>query len=206
MLLTWSVGLPYFALSATSPLVQAWFSRSCPGPFAIPAVRVVELWLAGGAVELSVRVRAGVRPAEAVGPVVGGLLGLRRVVCRDVSPACGDCGGRGLREAGSEDLEDAAGPVTWADRLCWLALAGVGVADALGGHEPYLSGRGRRAVSLGDAPGAVLVVVHHLFRSPPLVRSLALGVGGRHHAGRRGRRRLFQTVDRPAEPGARSWC
>ncbi len=31
MLLTATVGLPYFALSATSPLLQAWFSRSQPG-------------------------------------------------------------------------------------------------------------------------------------------------------------------------------
>ena len=31
LLLTATVGLPYFALSATSPLVQAWFSRSSPG-------------------------------------------------------------------------------------------------------------------------------------------------------------------------------
>ena len=31
MLLLGTVGLPYFALSATSPLVQAWFSRAYPG-------------------------------------------------------------------------------------------------------------------------------------------------------------------------------
>ena len=31
LLLLGTVGLPYFALSATSPLVQAWFSRSNPG-------------------------------------------------------------------------------------------------------------------------------------------------------------------------------
>src|SRR5262245_52484693 len=31
LLLTASVGLPYFVLSTTGPLVQAWFSRSFPG-------------------------------------------------------------------------------------------------------------------------------------------------------------------------------
>jgi spermidine synthase len=31
LLLTCTVGLPYFALSATSPLVQAWFNRTYPG-------------------------------------------------------------------------------------------------------------------------------------------------------------------------------
>jgi spermidine synthase len=31
LLLTCTVGLPYFALSATSPLVQAWFSKTHPG-------------------------------------------------------------------------------------------------------------------------------------------------------------------------------
>src|SRR5882672_1207531 len=30
-LLTLSVGLPYFMLSATSPLLQAWYSRTHPG-------------------------------------------------------------------------------------------------------------------------------------------------------------------------------
>ncbi len=40
MLLTVTVGLPYFALSATSPLVQVWFSRSYPGrsPYRLYAV------------------------------------------------------------------------------------------------------------------------------------------------------------------------
>ena len=39
-LLTVAVGLPYFALSATSPLAQVWFSRSCPGrsPYRLYAV------------------------------------------------------------------------------------------------------------------------------------------------------------------------
>src|SRR5205085_3045930 len=31
ILLAASVGLPYFVLSSTGPLVQAWFSRSYPG-------------------------------------------------------------------------------------------------------------------------------------------------------------------------------
>ena len=31
ILLTVTVGLPYFVLSATGPLVQAWFSRTVPG-------------------------------------------------------------------------------------------------------------------------------------------------------------------------------
>lgn len=31
LLLSATVGLPYFVLSATSPLVQAWFSGACPG-------------------------------------------------------------------------------------------------------------------------------------------------------------------------------
>ena len=32
LLLAATVGLPYFVLSTTSPLIQAWFSRSYPGP------------------------------------------------------------------------------------------------------------------------------------------------------------------------------
>lgn len=63
LLLTAAVGLPYFLLSATSPLVQAWFARARPGenPYRLFAVSnfaslvalvgypfVVEPWLSNG--------------------------------------------------------------------------------------------------------------------------------------------------------------
>ena len=48
-----------------------------PGPFAVPLVCPVELRLSGGAVELPVRLRAGVRSASAIVAVVGGVRGIR---------------------------------------------------------------------------------------------------------------------------------
>lgn len=47
LLLTAAVGLPYFVLSTTSPLVQSWFSRSFPGrtPYRLYAFRIsVPCW------------------------------------------------------------------------------------------------------------------------------------------------------------------
>ena len=40
LILGGAVGLPYFCLSATSPLLQAWFGRACPGwkPYALYAL------------------------------------------------------------------------------------------------------------------------------------------------------------------------
>ena len=65
-LLAATIGLPYFLLSTTSPLVQAWFARRCPGAQPVSAVRAVESRVDAGARRLSV-------PARAVG---------RRRACR----------------------------------------------------------------------------------------------------------------------------
>ena len=53
-----TIGLPYFLLSTTGPLVQAWFARSFPGRHGVPPVRAVELRLAARADLLPVRARA----------------------------------------------------------------------------------------------------------------------------------------------------
>ena len=74
LLLAGTVGLPYFALSATSPLVQAWFSGSLPGRSPYRLYALSNFGSLVGAAELSVCVRAGVGSAEAVDDVVGGFL------------------------------------------------------------------------------------------------------------------------------------
>ena len=53
-LLSASVGLPYFILSSTGPLVQAWFGRTASRPLSVPALRPFELWLVSGPAQLPV--------------------------------------------------------------------------------------------------------------------------------------------------------
>ena len=53
-----TIGLPYFLLSTTGPLVQAWFARTFPAGHRLSALRAVELRLAARAGLLSVRARA----------------------------------------------------------------------------------------------------------------------------------------------------
>ena len=57
-LLAATIGLPYFLLSTTSPLVQAWFARALPGREPVPAVRAVEPRVDARAARLSVPARA----------------------------------------------------------------------------------------------------------------------------------------------------
>ena len=64
LLLAATIGLPYFLLSTTRPLVQAWYWRRFQQRGAVPPVRAVELRLAARAARLPGAVRAGVRPAR----------------------------------------------------------------------------------------------------------------------------------------------
>ena len=75
LLLAATIGLPYFLLASTSPLLQAWFARALPGVEPVPPVRAVEPRLAAGAARLPVPVRAVARqPASRPGVVVGSSL------------------------------------------------------------------------------------------------------------------------------------
>ena len=53
-LLTATIGLPYFVLSTTSPLIQAWFARSFSRTQPVSAVRAVESRFDAGAARLPV--------------------------------------------------------------------------------------------------------------------------------------------------------
>ena len=53
-----TIGLPYFLLSTTGPLVQAWFARSFPSGTVYRLVRAVEFRVAAGADRVSLRGRA----------------------------------------------------------------------------------------------------------------------------------------------------
>ena len=80
--------------------------------------------------------------------------------------------------------------------------AGLRFADVAGRYEPYLPGRGGGAFPVGSSAGAVLALVHHLFRSAAVVHSLAMGGRGGTGAGGRGRHRSPQADRFSAEPGA----
>ena len=41
-MLVLTIGLPYFLLSTTSPLIQAWFARARPGVESVPLVRALQ--------------------------------------------------------------------------------------------------------------------------------------------------------------------
>ena len=82
-LLAVSLGLPYFVLSSTGPLIQQWFSRAKPGRVALPALRALERRLAAGAGQLSLLLRDAFHAQDAgrdVGVGTGGLCALLRVL------------------------------------------------------------------------------------------------------------------------------
>ena len=84
-LLATSVGLPYFVLSTTGPLVQAWHARSHPGRSALPAVRALQPGLDAGAAQLPAPRRATAGAQDAGGDLVRGLCSCSRC-CAPCSP------------------------------------------------------------------------------------------------------------------------
>ena len=157
MLLLVTVGLPYFVLSTTSPLVQVWFSRSYPGrspyrlyalsnfgslaallsyPFVFePAFDLPrQSWLWSGAFAGYV--------------LLCGLCAAWLWRCRSAA---------GVRAAAPATMpppndcpHDASAGVRWLRRALVVAAARLRLADAAGHHEPRLPGRGRGAVSCGS--------------------------------------------------------
>ncbi len=196
-------GAPLFRALGDQPAGSSVVQQRQSGPIALPALRPVEHRLLGGVAELPVRVRAGLDVGATVAALVGGLRALRRAVRGEpgvpvaIAPSCLAGGGQLRRRC-----VGACGSRPHLARPPPLAgVAGVRLADALGGHESYLPGRGRRAVPLGVAPDAVPVEFHHLVRPRAMVRSP--GVGRRRHPGVGGRgvrRRLQRNSILDTEP------
>jgi hypothetical protein len=123
LLLTMTAGLPYFALSATSPLVQTWFSSRCPGrsPY-----RLYALSNAGSLAALLsypfLFEPAFDLPRQSA--LWSGGFALYAALCA-VSLACLWSCSRHTPCAiadGTRRVPATCAPVTWLDRLCWLAL------------------------------------------------------------------------------------
>ena len=123
LLLTTTVGLPYFALSATSPLVQAWFSRSRPGrsPYRLYALSNIGSLVALLSYPFFFEPALALRQQSVLWSgafVLYGALCLASLAClwqlrhRQVSPTQDDCA----------TSDAAAGPPTWFDRIPWIAL------------------------------------------------------------------------------------
>ena len=113
------MGLPYFALSATSPLVQAWFSSRCPGrsPYRLYALSNV------GSLAALLSYPFLFEPAFDLpqqSTLWSGASCSTRLCVRRAWRACGDV----ARPPSAAPWRTAhrSRARYWPDRLCWLAL------------------------------------------------------------------------------------
>ena len=120
LLLTVCVGLPYFVLSSTGPLMQQWFSRAHPGvsPYRLYALSNVGSLLALLSYPFFFEVKFS-RHAQATLWSAG--LGVF-VLC------CGYCALRLWRSgetapaSAPDDTTPQSSPTSWSDKALWLAL------------------------------------------------------------------------------------
>ena len=91
VMLAATIGIPYFVLSSTGPLLQAWFVRSFPGriPYRLYALSNIGSLLGAG--ELSVLLRAAIRSRSAGDVLVVRLLASSRLVRDHGRRVCGCC-------------------------------------------------------------------------------------------------------------------
>jgi hypothetical protein len=120
LLLATSVGLPFLALSATSPLLQAWLARMRPGrsPYRYYALGNAGSILALVTYPLVLEPHLGLGDQTTAWSVAFGAFAL----------GCAWCATRGMRSPALETVVDA-GPVTrppLVDVILWLSLSACG--------------------------------------------------------------------------------
>ena len=163
LLLTACVGLPYFLLSATGPLLQSWFAKARPGvsPYRLYALSnvgsllalvaypfVIERWLSKPNQTVAWSV------AFALFAVLCGAGGLVRDTRRNRNRRCRDFArGPGRSRCRSDRRRDRAVVRAGDDRLNVPA----------GDHQSGLPGRGGDPLPVGDSAGPVSADVHPLF-------------------------------------------
>ena len=124
-LLAATIGLPYFLLSTTGPLVQAWFARSFPSGTRVSAVRAVELRFVARAARLSAADRAWITDAHAIARLERRLRAVRRAVCScRRSTACAARADAPARDRRRRAAQPAAPSPR--DYVVWLLLAAMG--------------------------------------------------------------------------------
>ena len=142
-----TIGLPYFLLSTTSPLIQAWFARSHPGrsPYRLFALSnlasmlallgypfLLEPWVATCAAGLGmVRRLRGLRPAVRGSRIARLRDPSFRAMPAAAAPATGEAPARLRRSRGSS---------------LWCALAATSSVPAAGRHQPHHAEHCRRSV------------------------------------------------------------
>jgi SAM-dependent methyltransferase len=120
LLLAVAVGLPYFLLSSTSPLLQAWFSRARPGenPYRLFAVSNLASLLALVGYPFAVEPFLG---SQAQVSLWSGLYALFALLCAGLSWM-----GAGAPRAARPESGGHARPPVRSDYLLWLALSATG--------------------------------------------------------------------------------
>ncbi len=125
LLLAANVGLPYFLLSATGPLVQAWFARTCGGrsPYRLYALSNIGSLAALLSYPFLVEPAMNTRLQGSLWSIGFGLFAL---LCASCAFRMLRNGKRALREAAAEGQTCEADPTdvapTWGQRLSWLLL------------------------------------------------------------------------------------
>ena len=74
VLLLLSIGLPFFILSTTGPLLQAWYARSHQGVRALSTVRTIQYRIVARPGDLSIRGGTGSEPESTSASVVAAVL------------------------------------------------------------------------------------------------------------------------------------
>ena len=129
LLLTATIGLPYFLLSTTSPLVQAWFARSFPdaSPYRLFALSNLASMLALLGYPFVFEPLISTRQ-QAIGWSIGfGLFALliTALAWYAMHGAAAEARASADRGPASAAAESPAAPTT-GDKLTWIALSGLG--------------------------------------------------------------------------------
>ncbi len=181
-----SIGLPFFALSANGPLLQAWFARtghpSAEDPYFLYAASNIGSFLALLAYPFAIE------PFSRLGQQTGGwTIGFYILIA--LIAVCGVWLLRSRNELPDIAADDAA-PPTWRDALIWIALRRCPFGAAYCHHRAYFDRRCCRAIPVGGAAGALSCNLRHCLpvAADPAALAGAVGCTGcnrlpRHIAG-----------------------
>jgi hypothetical protein len=173
VLLVASVGLPYFLLSATSPLLQAWFARARPGqdPYRLFAISNLASVLALVGYPFVVEPYLGNQEQVWVWSVLFALFAL---LCAGVSWM-----GSGAGAVQRIEREDAIKAPTRGDYLLWLALSATGSVMLLAVTNHITQNVACDPVAVARPAYPVPAYVHHrVRRTRPVPAGVLVERGG----------------------------